>query len=97
MARKTFEVQALKERINKMILNGADDAKSERAAIGIVLEEVLMATKNYSGFQYLDTQMMKESKNGTTVGINDVTYESEDDSKYKEKFANTDHTRVRYF
>ena len=53
MARKTIDVQRLKERANVMLANSADDMHEGRIAIALLLEWVLMDTGNYHGFRYL--------------------------------------------
>ena len=93
MARKTFNVEKLKTLVNNQILHSLDEDVAGREALILTIETVLMDSGNYNGFQYLGTDSMKFSQNGTTVGIN----EHEADADWKVKFDGTDRTRVKYF
>ena len=97
--RKTFEVEALKNKVNGMIRDLPDSDVTARIALQTLIENVLMETKNYNGFSYLNAREMTESRNGTTVGINEIDVDSvrNDNKLYELRFANTDHTRVNYF
>lgn len=97
--RKTVQVEALKDKVNSMILNLPDSDVAGRIALQTLLENVLMESGNYNGFSYLDAREMSESRGGTTVGINEIDVDSvlDDNKLYKMRFANTDHTRVKYF
>lgn len=53
-SRKTVTVEALKDRVNGMLLNSRDDMRAERSALAVLLESVLMETGNYHGFRYRD-------------------------------------------
>lgn len=54
MARKTIDVSAVKDRANTMLyVQSTPDA---RRAVAVLLESVLMATGNYKGFKYHDTE-----------------------------------------
>jgi hypothetical protein len=88
--RKTIAVSSVKEKINGIILNSEDNQKEVRESLGLLLEEILMETKNYKGFKYLTKKDMELSYSGTTVGIND-------DQKDKTLFEGTDHTRICYY
>jgi hypothetical protein len=98
--RKTISVERVKEMVNDMILHTPDDKKIGREALGMLLENILHETGNYQGYNMLTPNMMKESKNGCSVGINDFDF-SKNDLTWKEeneiKFNNTDHTRVFYY
>ena len=87
--RKTYDVDKLKDEVNIMLLNSTDGSKNEREELIILIESVLMETKNYKGFHYLSVKDMEGSQNGISVGIiwdgNKATFEG------------TDHTRVHYF
>ena len=91
--RKTFEVETIREIANSMLrhesLYGTDDEPMFRAGVQALLEKILMESKNYHGFRYLDKG---ELPHGSTPGIR--WSESGD---YSEQFADTDHTRVYYF
>lgn len=55
--RKTFEVEALRERVNFFNELGAvlnNDRTEARDAVNALLETVLHDTGNYKGFRYLD-------------------------------------------
>ena len=96
--RKTFQVEALKDKVNKMILDLPDSDTAGRIALQTLVENVLMESGNYSGFSYLDKRDMLESRGGTSVGINHLIGSDLDSrAAYKLKFAHTDHTRVKYF
>ena len=92
--KKTFEVEELKQRINLMLLNSTDDYKDGREALINIIEHVLMKSGNYGGFVYLDVDDMKSSDQGMSIGVNDT---SKLNLSMEEHFANTDHTRVKYF
>ena len=97
--RKTVQVEALKNKVNGMIRDLPDSDIAGRIALQTLIENVLMDSGNYSGFCYLDTHDMIESRNGISVGINEIDVDSvlDDNKLYELRFANTDHTRVRYF
>ena len=81
-----------------MIRDLPDSDIAGRIALQTLVENVLMESGNYSGFSYLDKRDMLESRSGTTVGINHIVDSTLDhDTVYRMRFANTDHTRVRYF
>jgi hypothetical protein len=88
--RKTIEVEVLKNKINGMLLHSSDDCKDGRSSLGLLLEEILQETGNYKGFKYLSKSDMIESRGGVSFGINREVDE-------KEKFNNTDFTRVMYY
>jgi len=94
MARKTIKIQDLKDKINGYLRKSADNLKSERRGMAVVLSGVLHDTGNYRGFCYLTPDQMKDEK-GSTVGINAVAYDK--DPTMEEKFDGTDDTRVEYF
>jgi hypothetical protein len=100
MARKTINVDRVKEIVNGILLNTADDMKANREAATHVLEMVLHETGNYHGFQYLDENAMMKSMNGHSVGININTCPTWAECtilSIKDKFKHTDETRKRYF
>ncbi len=90
MKRKTISVDEVKAMVNDMIFHSMDNKVEGRIALGIMLENILHKTGNYRGFAYLSELQMKESKEGTTVGIR---YDKGPNSH----FVDTDHTRVSYF
>ena len=91
--RKTFEVETIREIANEMLKYESafirDDDPRFRAGVSALLEKILMESRNYNGFRYLDKGELPE---GSTPGIR----WSENDS-YEERFADTDNTRVHYF
>jgi hypothetical protein len=56
MARKTYEIASLRNKVNSMIAHSHANAcpKDGRIALFVLLESVLHDTGNYKGFQYLD-------------------------------------------
>jgi len=91
MARKTFEVNALKNKINGMIARSTCSA-AEREVMAMVLSDVLHDTGNYNGFRYLG---IDEVPAGHLPG---VRYgEDGEFLSYEERFANTDKSRVSYY
>ncbi len=83
--RKTISVEMVRNIANDMLRNSPDQDKDFREGINTMLERILMETGNYRGFAYLTWEDMLTSFNGTSVGIDNGSFE------------NTDHTRVRYF
>ena len=51
--RKNIPVDELKNMINDVIKNSHDNAKDHRESVAMILETVLLRTKNYHGFVYL--------------------------------------------
>ncbi len=93
--RKTIKIEVLLNRFNEFILHSKDDLSQSRETLSIQLERVLIEAGNYRGFRYLDKQDMKQSYEGTSVGINiDDTGKPLDD--YSERYQDTDITRVQY-
>ena len=68
--RKTFKVEALKDKVNKMLRDLPDNDVEGRIVLQTLVENVLMESGNYSGFCYLDKRDMLESRVGSTFGIN---------------------------
>lgn len=56
MARKTIEVETVRELVNRFIAKSAEGGLSEdgRQILATLIEAVLMQTGNYHGFRYLD-------------------------------------------
>ena len=90
MARKTFEVETLKNRINSHLAAGGSFDKHYRVALITLLESILHETGNYKGFRYL-----LEDQCPGLPGINYLDGQPHPD--YVERFKNTDSTRVEYF
>ena len=96
MSRKTIKVEDLKNQVNQM-LKTSDNNKEYRHGLMTVLESVLHATDNYSGFRYL---LENEVPEGELPGINyEVNTRGHfvpcDD--YEQRFLNTDDSRVHYY
>ena len=93
MARKTVDIEVLKEMVNNMCRFSVNESKGIRQGAMNVLEEVLHSSGNYKGFRYL---YQDEMEAGYSFGINQKTTDPivED---YTERFANSDNTRVMYF
>lgn len=90
--RKTVEVASIKMIINDFLLNSPDDKKSSREDMIHILESTLILSSGYHGFSYLNKNDMKNSWEGTSVGINI----DEKGAPSSMPFENTDHTRVHY-
>lgn len=75
MARKTVNVQAVKELANRTLASNAAflDQSYRNGVIGMV-EAVLHNTDNYKGFKYLPSEW-DESINGLRVGYDDTRRE----------------------
>jgi len=89
MARKTVKVKDIKDQVNNFILHSKDDMNKERLSMGTLLESILMDTDNYRGFGYLNDEHIKESADGTTVGVHWISGKGD--------FKNTDRSRVFYY
>lgn len=95
--RKTIRVNRIKELVNKYLVNSADHNRGLRLGNAIMLEQVLMETRNYKGFGYLNKRHMKNSEcGGTTVGINNSVIPAEKQT-HEELFNNTDDSRRFYY
>ena len=86
--RKTANISFLIDQANSMILHSVDSAVSERTAIALFIENVLMEHGCYKGFRYLDENDMEKSNNGMSVGIRRNTD--------GDMWENTDRSRVSY-
>jgi hypothetical protein len=56
MARKTFEVEKLRESVNYSLRTSPNWESRARQAIATLLESVLFETGNYKGFRYLESE-----------------------------------------
>lgn len=54
MARKTVDVQQVKDKANLMLEDSITSYVAERYGIGALLESILMDTGNYKGFRWTD-------------------------------------------
>jgi len=89
VARKTIEVETLKNRINHMLAMG-EDGPDFRSGLALLLESVLHETGNYRGFRYL--------LEGQCPGLPGVNYlDGVPHPDYKKRFENTDDTRVEFY
>ena len=87
MARKTINVQEVKDWAN-LALESTDSVDCAwRHGVMTMLENVLMSTDNYKGFRYL---ALDEVPAGRMPGIRR-------NHRDEPVFDNTDNTRVRYF
>ena len=92
-AKKTINVQELKEKVNGFLKDSTCNEDVRRGMI-CILETVLTDSGNYNGYNYLNqTQVPAGYKPG--ININTV---GEDPMIYciVERFKETDNTRVRY-
>lgn len=90
--RKTIEISKLVEMTNSILKNSGPECVGIRQGVSNVLESVLMDTKNYKGFRYLDqTEVDTQSRPGIRSRDND------ENMSYQERFTDTDDTRRYYF
>ena len=87
MARKTINVQEVKDWANQQFESTDSVDCAWRHGVMTMLENVLMSTDNYKGFRYL---ALDEVPQGRMPGIRR-------DRGQEKQFDNTDNTRVRYF
>lgn len=92
--KKTINVQAMKDDINKALKNSEYVTPDYRQGLISCIENILHSTGNYNGFRYLSKD---EVPDGEESGINinvmtNLPFESMD-----MKFSNTDETRRYYF
>jgi hypothetical protein len=85
MARKTIEVQQIKDLVNFQLRNSTCATPDRRQGAIDILEAVLHYTGNYKGFRYLGSPDLPE---GITPGIR---------CSSKNNFADTDPTRIHYY
>jgi hypothetical protein len=55
MARKTFEVEKIRDKANYFLLHSPSEKRAEREVIAGFVEGILFETGNYNGFRYLLT------------------------------------------
>lgn len=91
MARKTFEVENMRNFVNGMLSAPAGTAEYRKGAIA-VLERILHETGNYNGFAYLNKFDLGDN---VLPGVNFKDNGEIEDGDAR--FANTDETRRRYF
>lgn len=90
MARKTFNVDELRNLVNRMCKDSVPENAGIRQGAMLVLEQVLHDTGNYRGFCHLH-----EGECTGNPGINYLDNRPHPD--YLQRFANTDPTRVIYY
>jgi hypothetical protein len=69
MSKKTISIELVKNWINDILLNSADELKDYRIGSSYLLEKILSESGNYKGFRYLDENDMKNSEMGKSIGI----------------------------
>ncbi len=99
MARKTIDIEKLKEIVNSMLANTTDDfgpTRGIRQGAMNVLESALHETGNYRGFRHL---MLKDVPLGEKPGIavNETGLIEHTPVEIRFDKATTDNTRVHYF
>lgn len=94
MARKTIEIEKVKELVNDMLLHTPDKDTERRVGAFIVLEQLLHDTGNYQGYNHLTSQHMGESLNGKSIGIDIIACNAGD---WENQFKDCDDTRRYYF
>ena len=94
MSRKTFSVEALKNRVNGFISADSNRDPAARQALSFQLESILLETGNYEGFTYLDARELDIA--GAAPGINTKPNGQAIDD-YDAQFAGTDSSRRKYF
>ena len=90
MARKTIDIDDVKDPVNTFLLHSSDELTAERRIMATMLGNILHGTGQYNGFNYLTPDMMKKSMNGTTIGV-------DHDKPEDKRFDGTDDTRVFYY
>jgi len=95
--KKTIKVEALKIKVNGMLLaSQGTGTNMVREGYIVLLEDILHETDNYAGFRYLDKKDMEQNK-----GDNELPGVNFDDNgmvmDMEVRFVNTDDTRRYYF
>jgi hypothetical protein len=99
MARKTFEVETLKNIVNEVLATSSSEygcTRDRRQGMMNLLEKVLHETGNYRGFRNL---MLKDVPAGEKPGImvNETGLIEHTPIEVRFDKATTDNTRVHYF
>lgn len=90
--KKTIKVEDIVNSLNWQIANQHQEHNGGRAAMMMFVEDILHKTGNYRGFRYLEQhEVPKNCRPGIQPKIVDEEYEVE-----KDRFWDTDPTRVRY-
>ena len=92
IVKKTIKVEDIVNSLNWQLANShlTHEANGGRAAMMMFVEDILHKTGNYHGFRYLEQH---EVPNGCRPGIQPKVTEG---NVEKDRFLNTDPTRVRY-
>ena len=88
--KKTVKVEDLKNQVNDILLNTADDYQQIRKALCTFISKVLIDADKYHGFRYLSKLDMQKSSYGTNYGI---AY----DANNTPLWENMDFTRISYY
>lgn len=72
--RLTIPVESVRERVNLYLSASRDDDREQRLGACIVLEDILHATGNYRGFQYVN-------RGGVPTPAEDIIRGNYDDSR----------------
>lgn len=102
MARKTFDVETIKNEVNELLANYHEKQVDPEYLLGQrqLLETILHRTGNYQGYQYLDTSKVPY---GERVGCHfewcghDHRFTTVNGKIVDRAFDNTDSNRVRYY
>ena len=94
MSRKTFSIETFKQSVNDFIRNDKNRDGAARLAMAIQLENILHATGNYDGFNYL--KQVELEFIDMVPGIN-VMPDGMPMEDYDARFAGTDRTRIRFY
>ena len=89
MARKTINVDELRDKTNEMLAKSTCSPDIRRGMISI-LEYVLHETGRYSGFRYLTEQEVPD------MHLPGIRYDGDNILPFPERFDFTDSTRVSY-
>ena len=54
MARKTIEIETVKQKVNNFLSESKDEMKGGRVALCVFVETILHETENYKGFSYIE-------------------------------------------
>jgi hypothetical protein len=92
IVKKSIKVEDILHSLNWQLANQHEHHNGGRAAMMMLVEDILHTTGNYRGFRYLEQH---EVPNDCKPGIQPKTHEGPDtDNNYR--FLDTDPTRVRY-
>ena len=84
---KTVKINLIKDTANRMLKDSPNDSVDYRQGIISVMDAILMETKNYRGFRYLDAGDVAP---GYSVGVHI------DKETHVHDFENTDRTRIQF-